>query len=79
MNSNLPAGAANDPRRPWEDAEPLCRSCDTDAIGEMVDQYLAEHPRCNEWDDAYEELDEMGSFGYCKYCRLEQMADDNED
>jgi len=46
MNSNLPTGASNHPDRPWETADVLCPNCDTEGIGEMVDQYLAANLDC---------------------------------
>jgi hypothetical protein len=79
MNSNLPAGAESAPDRPWETADVLCPNCDTEPIGEMVDQYLAANPDCGDWDDAYQELDDMGSFANCRYCYFEQMADEDDD
>ena len=52
MNSNLPAGAENDPNQPWDTSEKYCRVCESESIGDLVDTYLAEHPNCEDWDAA---------------------------
>ena len=75
MNSNLPAGAANDPNNPWDDSEKYCRNCESEAIGEMVDQFLGDNPEFEDWDEAYEKLDNMGSFGLCRHCYWEEKGE----
>ena len=79
MNSNLPAGAENDPNNPWDDSENYCRSCESEAIGQLTDQYLADHPECGDWDEAYEKLDDLGQIGLCRACYYEEKADWNDD
>lgn len=79
MNSNLPAGAANDPNRPWDDSEKYCRSCESEAISNLADTYLEEHPDCEDWDAAYEKLDSLGQIGLCRACYNEEQADLNDD
>jgi hypothetical protein len=79
MHSNLPPGTANDPNAPWNTKEFYCRSCDSRAIAEVVDQYLADNPNCNDWDEAYEEFDNEGNIGLCRECYWEEMGEYGDD
>jgi hypothetical protein len=80
MNSNLPAGAENDPNQPWDTSEKYCRVCESESIGDLVDNYLAEHPDCGDWDEAYEKLEEDEQIGLCRHCYWEENHGwDNED
>ena len=79
MNSNLPAGAENDPNRPWDTSEKYCRVCESDAIADLADTYLEEHPNCEDWDAAYEKLEENEQIGLCRACYYEELSDFNDD
>ncbi len=73
MNSNLPPGATNHPNAPWNERDTTCYNCESDIVSEMVDKYLAEHPDCKDWDEAYEKLDESGAFSLCRDCYCEDI------
>jgi hypothetical protein len=80
MNSNLPAGAENDPNRPWDTSEKYCRVCESDSIENLIEQYLEEHPDCLDPDDAREKLEEDEQIGLCRHCYWEEMGEwGNED
>lgn len=79
MNSNLPPGATNHPNAPWNQKEMYCRICESKSIGEIVDQYLAEHPDCTDWDNAYEKLEEDEVIGLCRQCYWDEMGEYDDD
>ena len=79
-NSNLPAGAANDPRAPWNINDDLCRYCDKETIREefLYENYTKEQIANDEIDeDAVE--DYIGEHGLCRSCYDEDHADDWDD
>lgn len=76
-NNNLPAGAANDPRAPWNINDDLCRYCDEETIREMFieEHYTKEQIENDEIDeDAVD--DYIGGHGLCRECHDEDHADD---
>ena len=80
MNSNLPAGAANDPNNPWDGSETYCPECESEGIGNLVDDYLKAHPECGDWDEAYEKIDELGCISTCRDCHYsDRQWEDHDD
>jgi hypothetical protein len=79
MNSNLPAGAENDPNKPWDTSEKYCRVCESDTIENLIEQYLEEHPDCLNPDDARDKLEEHEQIGMCRACYYEELSDFNDD
>jgi hypothetical protein len=79
MNSNLPAGAENDPNRPWDTSEKYCRVCESDTIEDLIDDYLEQHPDCLGPDDAREKLEENEQIGMCRHCYWEEMGEWDND
>jgi RNA polymerase subunit RPABC4/transcription elongation factor Spt4 len=79
-NSNLPAGAANDPRAPWNINDDLCRYCNEDDIREefLCENYTKEQIENDEIDeDAIE--DYINEHALCRSCHDEDHADDWDD
>ena len=79
-NSNLPAGAANDPRAPWNINDDLCRYCDKETIREeyLVENYTKEQIANDEIDEDNVE-DYIGEHSMCKDCYDDDHADDRDD
>jgi hypothetical protein len=78
--SNLPSGAENDPRAPWQSNNTLCRYCDSDLIYETLrEEMLGFDPDCDE-DCVEERIEEIISeYPLCKDCAKEEYYDYDED
>ena len=79
MNSNLPMGAANDPDNPWDSSDTYCPECESQGVANLVDQYLRDHPDCEDWDEAYEKVDEFGCISICRDCHYSNLQWELED
>lgn len=75
MNSNLPPGAENDSRAPWNDTSDYCRICDYKDLEKLAEEQS--EATGHSFDDCIALL--IDSTPICKYCYYEQLADDNED
>ena len=74
MNSNLPTGAINDVRAPWNQVDDLCKYCDRDIIRGMAQEAAPDESDVDEYMEAM-----LEEAGLCSDCYKEQEADDNDD
>jgi len=87
--SNLPNGAENDSRAPWNEYDNLCRYCDADVLYDFFIEEVSKDlgVQMMEFDseeDYLEFLHEQAEFnlsehGLCKQCAKEEYYDDDDD
>ena len=72
MHSNLPAGAEQDVRAPWNNVEGLCRNCDRDIIEGMAMENADVTNR--DYDELLTAM--LDESTLCRTCHEEEHADD---
>jgi hypothetical protein len=77
--SNLPSGAENDSRAPWNEYDNLCRYCDEDILYAHIRKEVEQDPDCKE--DCIDEQTELilSEYPLCKQCAKEEYYDYDED
>ena len=68
--SNLPAGAENDPRAPWDEPD-LCGICDKDYALNLAKKECKDPEDYDELMKIYHEL--INEMGLCKSCYLNSL------
>lgn len=74
--SNLPAGARNHPKAPWN-TEDLCRYCDDDQLKDIAKDQAQDPNDDYEIDELYEKI--KASTGLCRQCFNDEIADYRDD
>jgi ribosomal protein L40E len=72
MSENLPTGAQNDPKAPWN-AQDLCRYCDIDQIRDKAREMVEDPENDTAVDAVMETL--TNDVGVCRGCREEDTVD----
>lgn len=75
-SDNLPAGAENDPRAPWN-ARDYCRYCDIDQIKAQAKEMAEDSDDDTAVDSITESL--LTEAGLCRRCMEEEIADFMDD
>lgn len=78
-NNNLPIGAENDPRAPWNIDYNLCRYCDRDVIKDTFvhNTYTEEQINNNEIEDDLIK-EHISEYDLCSNCYEEEISDLDE-
>ena len=75
-SNNLPAGAENDPRAPWN-SDDYCRYCDIDVIRAQAKEIVDDPEDDTAVDSVTESL--LSEIGLCRSCKEEETADFHDD
>lgn len=76
MQENLPAGAENHPKAPWN-TEDLCRYCDLDTLKDIARDHVSDPDDEYEYDKIFTEI--YLTTGICRHCKDEETADFRDD